>query len=86
MKIEFTDIYERCSESTGIRFYAIVDGRNIPCKVTLEALQDMNPKNRNDTIEEQFLLNQARLEEIAENKIRNKDSHILITTQDTINN
>ena len=80
------DIYERCSELTGICFYAIVEGKDIPCKVTLEALQDINPENRNDTIEEQFLLNRAKLEEIAENKIRNKDSHIFITIQDITNN
>ena len=68
MKIEFTGKYTISSESTTIYFYIIIDNQDITYKVSQEALQDMNPKNHNASLEEIFLSNQSKLEEIIEKK------------------
>ena len=84
MEIEFTDTYTINSETGGMNFQAIVDGQNVVCKVSQEALQDINPKNRNDDIRTQFLSNQSRLEKIAESKLLHGNSNIFITSEDVL--
>jgi len=76
MKIKFTGKYIVNSYTGGIDFYTIADGKDITCKVTEEALQDICPKNRFDNVKKQFLSNQSKLKKIAKEKILNGDIHI----------
>ena len=82
MEIKFTDTYTVNSETGGIDFQAIVDGQNIVCKVSQEALQDIYPENRNDDIRTQFVSNQSKLEKIAEIKLLDRNNNIFITSED----
>ena len=82
MKIEFPNRESINSETGGVNFPAIVDGSQITCRVTQEALQNIIPKNRTDLVEKQFKDNRSTFENIARNKIENGDLDIIITSSD----
>ena len=68
MDIQFTgEIVE--TEDGGLSVRAVVDGRTIACRFTTEVLQDVDSSHRTDDSTSQFHANQARLEQIARNKI-----------------
>jgi len=68
MNIEFTRNHTK-NENGGINFQAKVEEESFVCTVTTEALQDINPSNRTDSAEQQYLDNQSQLESIARDKI-----------------
>lgn len=68
MNIEFTGAYAP-NEDFGISFQAKVDGENLPCVISSEALDDIDPDNRFDDAEQKFLNNQSQFESIAQEKI-----------------
>ncbi len=70
MDIQFTGVCTQ-TEDGGISFQAKVDGKNVPCRVTAEALEDINPAGRFDTAEQQFQNNRSQIENIASQKILN---------------
>ena len=83
-EIEFTGAYATNSDF-GINFQAKVNGENIPCIVSQEALQDINPAARHDEAEQQYLDNKYQLEAIAREKIldgQHKSGRIYIQTSD----
>ena len=82
MKIEFPNREAINSETGGMNFPAIVDGSEIICKVTQEALQDIVPENRTDSVEKQFSENRSTFEDIARSKIEDGNSDIFITSSD----
>ena len=85
MNIEFPDRHAIDPESFGMNFPALVDGVQITCTVSTEALQDINPSNRMDSSESQFSANRLTFQEIAEGKIRNGDisnNRVIISSAD----
>lgn len=70
MEISFTGKYAVNSETFGISFEARLDGHRIYCLVSQEALQDIDPANSADSVEQQFLANRHKLEHLADRKIR----------------
>ncbi|HIF5585129.1 DUF1488 family protein [Vibrio alginolyticus] len=70
MNIEFTGAYGP-NDSFGISFQAKVDGEQVVCVVSTEALQDINPNARMDPIAKQYLDNKYQFEAIATEKIQN---------------
>jgi hypothetical protein len=46
-----------------------VDGHAIVCKISSDALEDVDPSNASGTVESQFLANRWRFEAIARKKI-----------------
>ena len=72
-------------EDGGISYRVIVDGKTVACKVSMEALQDIDPANRQSNPMAQFESHQGRILQIAENKIRNgdvQDNKVWILTKD----
>lgn len=67
--VEFTGQFARDSETFGVNFPAKVGDENVVCKVSTEALQDIDPSNAAGEPEEQFIANQSAFEEIARRKI-----------------
>lgn len=57
------------NENFGVNFEAHHDGNKIICRVSHEALQDINPPNRMDTALQQFKDNQLHLQDIAKGLI-----------------
>lgn len=53
-------------------------------QISQEALQDIEPENRNDSVEEQFSSNRIEFEKIAEEKIRNLPDIISINSADIL--
>lgn len=86
MNITFTGNYTQNTSNFGINFEAEVDGEQVICWVSKEALQDVNPSDRMNKAENQFSNNQTQFENIARNKLLNnqaqEDGSIAITTQD----
>lgn len=70
MDIEFTGAYAP-NENFGISFQAKVNGGNVPCVISIEALDDIDPSNRFDDASEKFLNNRSQFESIARTKILN---------------
>ncbi len=68
MDITFTGASAPTTE--GISFQAIVDGKYVPCLVSMQVLQDIDPTNRFSTSGAQFQNNRARIEAAADRKIR----------------
>lgn len=84
MVIRFTKLYAN-NGNFGINFQAEVDGQSVTCVVSQEALQDIDPSRRMDTVEQQYKDNQSQLELIARRKIENGevvDSKIFIYNSD----
>jgi len=82
MKIEFPNRQAVNSRTGGINFPAIVDDNQVTCKISQEALQDIDPENRTNSVEQQFNENRSILEDIARKKIENGDLDIFITSSD----
>lgn len=83
MDIKFTNV--TVITENGLNFQAIVDQKNVVCSVSQEALQDINPQNRADSIKKQFEENQDKLEAIAKSKILKnqiENNFIVISTLD----
>ena len=58
------------AEDGGISYRAIVDGQNVACKFSMEALQDTDPSLTMKSPEHQFESSKSTLLQIAEKKIR----------------
>ena len=69
MKIEFSGNSAQLLEA--VSFQASVDGANVSCRVSIEALQDIDPQNRMDNPLSQFSSNRSLIEHVAEKLIRN---------------
>jgi hypothetical protein len=82
MKIEFPDRHAINPESGGIKFPASVDGKEIVCQVSSEALQDINPAQRHDPIEKRFKDNKSAIQSITKQKIQNGESNIFVSSDD----
>lgn len=70
MQVSFSGKYAISQETFGISFEAIVDGSSVACKVSIEALQDIDPTNAQSSTVDQFAANRTSFERIAERKIR----------------
>lgn len=64
--ITFTDKYAQ-NENFGINFEVEV-AQKIIIQISQEALQDIEPENRNASVEEQFSSNHIKFEKIAKEK------------------
>jgi hypothetical protein len=83
MNISFSGKYAVNPQTFGLNFEATVNGQNVVCSVSTEALQDIDPSNAQNTAEQQFLANQSSFEAIAEEKIiAGATSPIVITSSD----
>jgi Protein of unknown function (DUF1488) len=83
MNITFSGKYAKNSSPLGITFEAHVDGRQVHCHVSTEALQDIDSANRLDQPEQQFERHRSRFEELAASKIRSSlPSSISISSAD----
>lgn len=84
MNIEFPRDKYALHGVHSINFPAIVDGREITCVISIEALQDISLlKSMN--AKEMFLNNESRIKEIATNKILNSylgDNNLFICASD----
>lgn len=69
LKIEFLGPAINAPDG-GIAYKALVNGETVSCRISMEALQDINPETRLDDPMSQFEMNQFTLLEIAEEKIR----------------
>jgi len=69
MNIEFSDEYTKHHESGRFTFWAKVDGKKIQCDVSDEYLQDRDPSNAKENIEELFKRYRPILEDIVKEKI-----------------
>lgn len=68
MDITFTDAFTPTSE--GVSFQAVVDGKSIPCHVSVQVLKSIGPTNRFSTPTTMFETNRPRIEAAADRKIR----------------
>ncbi|MEN8429976.1 hypothetical protein ABFO77_10695 [Acinetobacter towneri] len=80
--INFTGKYAK-NEKFGINVEVEVTQRII-VQISQEALQDIKPENRNDSVEEQFSSNRITFEKIAEEKIRDLPDRISIGSADIL--
>ena len=78
--INFTGKYAK-NENFGINFEVEVT-QKIICRISQEALQDIDPENRYSSEKKLFESNRAKFEIIAEKKIQNIDNTILIISDD----
>lgn len=69
MNITFSGKYAVNDDTFGINFDATVDGQQVVCSVSTEALDDVNPNDRHNGMEQKFIENQIRLQDIAREKI-----------------
>lgn len=75
--------YSINSENGGINFIVELNNKEYGCLVSQEALQDIDPINRMENIEKQFISNRNILEDIAIDMILNqKKDKIYITSSD----
>lgn len=83
--VQFTGNFSVDSELFGINFEAKYKEVRILCKVSIEALQDIDPQHARCTPNEQYLKNRQTLEEIARRKIERGEGRsgvITIGTKD----
>ncbi|MBW9336667.1 DUF1488 domain-containing protein [Herbaspirillum sp. RU 5E] len=79
MVINFSGTHALAADG-GIYFQAVVDGQNVDCHVTHEALSDHFPSS---STESSYVIGRLRIEEIAESKIRaNAQAPIMVLTAD----
>lgn len=86
MSIYFTRVYG-LNDSFGVSFQAKVNDENLPCVISIEALDDIDPSNRFDDTLEKFLTNRAQFEDIARSKILNGeivDGKVFINQNDVL--
>ena len=79
MELDINFREEIVEVENGVNFYATV---KIPCTVTQEMLQDIDPENRLEDKITQFVNNKIRLQDIAEEKINKACRNIVISTED----
>ena len=83
MNITFSGKYTVNHQTFGINFEAIVDGLQVVCLVSTDALQDIDPSSAHNTVVQQFLANQSSFEAIAKMKIRAGSTRpVVITSSD----
>lgn len=82
MRIEFPNKEVVNSATGGINFPVIVDDNQVTCRVSKEALEDIDPENRINSVEQQFSENRTILEDIVRKKIENADEDLFITSSD----
>lgn len=85
MNISFTGKPATDPETFGITFEAIVDGVQVRCRVSTEALQDIDPLSATSDAASQFASNHSSFERIAEKLIhagRVKDGQVFINSAD----
>lgn len=70
MNIQFleTKKYSIDSESGGVDFWVNVDNKEIRCFISIEALQDYNPRSRNEDIWVLFELYKSDIRNIVEKR------------------
>jgi hypothetical protein len=69
----------------GISYRVLVNGETVACRVSMEALQDIDPERRQDDPISQFNAHSSILLSIAEQKIRNgniEDNVVWVFTGD----
>lgn len=79
MNIAFTDCQPSISDQV-IIFIADVDGKTVPCKVSYEFLQDINPAFRNSLPLEQFSIHRSEIYKRMKDKLLNGDEPLLTTS------
>ncbi len=85
MNISFTGKSYTDPEIFGITFEAIVDGVQVCCRISTEALQDIDPPSATSDAASQFASNRSSFEQIAEKLIhagRVKDGQVFINSAD----
>lgn len=85
MDITFTDTFTSTSE--GVSFQALVDGKSVPCHVSVQVLKGIGPANRFSDPTTLFQNNRGRLQAAAERKIRAGqllDGSVYIRMQDLL--
>lgn len=83
--IQFSGQWAIDPDTFGVIFAATVNGEQVRCRVTTDALQDIDPENRMASPEDQFLQNQHELKTIAEGLIRDgrvNNGILTITSED----
>jgi len=70
MNISFSGKSSTDPETFGISFEAIVDGVQVRCRVSTEALQDIDSSSATSDAASQFTSNSSSFERIAEKLIR----------------
>lgn len=80
--INITGKYAK-NEKFGINVEVEVTQRII-VQISQEALQDIEPEKRNNSVEEQFSFNRIKFEKIAEEKIRDLPGRISIGSADIL--
>jgi hypothetical protein len=84
MAVTFSGKWAKNSDTFGINFEAQKDADRIICVVSTDALQDIQPDNSTNSVEQQFLANQVEFQAIAEKLIRAgqyKDGFLYIHSQ-----
>lgn len=85
MNIEFSGKWATYPDTFGVVFESIVDGSPVRCRVSTEALQDIDSSNALSSPEEQFQSNQFSLQEIEKALINNgclSNGELYITSVD----
>lgn len=85
MNVSFSGKSATDPETFGVSFEAIVDGVQVRCRVSTEALQDIDPSSATADAASQFTSNRSSFERIAENLIRAgrvKDGQVFINSAD----
>lgn len=86
MRIDFCGPTVLASDG-GVSHRATVNGKTVAIRVSMEALQDIDPANAYDDPISQFESNASTLLAIAERKIRNnesRDGSVWVMTQDIV--
>lgn len=84
MKITFKDNTNFSSESGHFIFYADIEDKTIPCKISIEALEDIDPTLKDKSPKDQFEANRSFFEKIASQKISEGDVNPFISTVDLL--
>lgn len=70
MDISFSGKWAQDPDAFGVVFESTVDGSQVRCRVSTEALQDIDPTNATSDPQSQFSANQSLFQGIAESLIR----------------
>lgn len=74
MEILFTGLYGSYGV-LGVSFQAKVNGNNVACIISIEALDDIDPQNGLETPVDKYLSSRTRFEDIARQKIQQGELH-----------
>ena len=84
MAVTFSGKWAKNPDTFGINFEAHKDTDRIVCVISTDALQDIQPNNATDSVEQQFLANQYEFQAIAARLIqsgKHKDGFLYIDSQ-----